>query len=520
MWRLRVLITAVAVSCRTGAPDPVPAAPAVATTEAAPAPKAPEVAPAKVAPLPIGERLDPVTWQRVWPAPGEERGAPERPTVLFFWSPSSPLSREELVSFDRWVGEVRLLERANVLAVAGIRAEGLGPDDVRDVAALLELRAVPVVVDPELATSRRLGVQFSPEIVALAPDGALLGRQVRSLDHGRLTSPEVAGPMDAREWLLAVAEKGTGPSLPRTFPWYPADAVVGHRVPDVSVARFGADGPAATVPLRSLLSGKRPAALFFFSSTCKHCQVDVPQIVALEREHPDAWDVVGITSIKSPQHRAATAKYLEQQDVSFPVLEDDGALNDLLRVTSTPTTLYVADNGTIGAASYYQHQDLAADWAKTATALAKTAPGTPFAEPRGWAFPLGLTGPDGSTLQLADLEGTPIALHFWATWCQPCKAELPALLARRAALEERGRLVLVSLDRDPHAIDRFRAQSGLTFDTWTSPRGGVADRLDLARSLPRTYVLDGHGRLQQVLRGTYEWSDDTKLARVLDQMRR
>lgn len=511
MCRVRVLICLTLSACHAESPPTPP----LATVSSSPA----EVTPApKSEPLKIGERLDPVDWQVVWPVAGASTAA-GLPTILLFWSPSSPLARDELVAFDRWVGDVRLMERANVLAVAGTRAEGLGPEDVRDVAALLEVRHLPVAIDPEFVTSTTLGVQFSPELVALGPGGELLGRQVRSLDHARLSSPDQPGPMDARQWLLAVAERGTGPSLPRTVPWYPADAVLGRRVPDVSVARFGAGGPGEPVALRSLLTGQRPAALFFFSSTCKHCQVDVPQIVALERDHPDAWDVVGVTSIKSPQHRAATARYLEQQGVSFTILEDDGALNELLRVTSTPTTLYVAANGTVGAASYHQHQDLAADWSKTAANLAATAPGSPLPAPTGWAFPLTLTSPDGEATELASWEGTPVALHFWATWCQPCKAELPALLARQEAIDARGRLVLVSLDRDRHAIDRFRAQSGLRFETWTAPRGGVAERMDLARSLPRTYVLDSHGGLQQVLRGTYEWGDDAKFSRVMDRLR-
>ena len=75
-----------------------------------------------------------------------------------------------------------------------------------------------------------------------------------------------------------------------------------------------------------------------------------------------------------------------------------------------------------------------------------------------------LTLIDGSKVALHDLRGQVVVLNFWATWCAPCVAELPTLLALDAQLGAQGlRVVAASLDRNYETIDRFWTQEILRF---------------------------------------------------------
>ncbi|MCC7382057.1 MAG: TlpA family protein disulfide reductase [Deltaproteobacteria bacterium] len=117
-----------------------------------------------------------------------------------------------------------------------------------------------------------------------------------------------------------------------------------------------------------------------------------------------------------------------------------------------------------------------------------------------------LERPDGSVLDLAELRGRPTLLHFWATWCPPCKEELPALLELSRALpaESRPQVLAVSLDADWAAIRAFfgaEVPGAIVRD-----RSSDAHRTLGVSELPDTFLVTSSGVISVRFRGARRWS--------------
>jgi thiol-disulfide isomerase/thioredoxin len=128
------------------------------------------------------------------------------------------------------------------------------------------------------------------------------------------------------------------------------------------------------------------------------------------------------------------------------------------------------------------------------------------AQLRGGIAPdLALSGADGAIRRLEELRGTPVLLHFWATWCPPCRQEMPALLqlARDLRREEGLELVAASVDSSWQSIDLF-------FDGKTPAQvyrvDGDAPRSFGVEELPDSYIVGRDGLLRARIEGARDWS--------------
>lgn len=142
-----------------------------------------------------------------------------------------------------------------------------------------------------------------------------------------------------------------------------------------------------------------------------------------------------------------------------------------------------------------------------ATAPAPAAPaGAPDHSHKGAAAPTAaFEMPEGGTLTLAAFAGKPFLLNLWATWCGPCKVEMPAL--DKVAGEGRLAVVTVSQDLDGANVVRpYFAKAGFkALKTYTDPSTNLSQALGNP-SLPTTILYDAHGREVWRVTGGMDWT--------------
>lgn len=126
-----------------------------------------------------------------------------------------------------------------------------------------------------------------------------------------------------------------------------------------------------------------------------------------------------------------------------------------------------------------------------------------------------LQDPEGHTQRLADYRGKPVILHFWATWCPPCREEMPSMQRAHEALKADGIAVIaVNVGEDLETIDQFLEDEPVDFALPMDTDSKVAPRYPM-RGLPATFVIDPQGRLAFSAMGSRAWDDP----RLLDQVR-
>ena len=126
--------------------------------------------------------------------------------------------------------------------------------------------------------------------------------------------------------------------------------------------------------------------------------------------------------------------------------------------------------------------------------------------------------PNGEPVSLAALRGRPVLLNVWATWCRPCRDEIPELQRIYERYGGRGlQLVGVSVDAvgDEAAIRHFARRYGMTYPVWRDPAEVVSTTF-LVVGVPATFLIDGAGVLRWKKTGPIA-RDDTTLAAAIER---
>ena len=123
---------------------------------------------------------------------------------------------------------------------------------------------------------------------------------------------------------------------------------------------------------------------------------------------------------------------------------------------------------------------------------------------------------DGGKLKLSDLRGKVVVVNFWATWCPPCRSEMPSLERMKGMMKgEPIEIVAVNAGEDEDQISEFRegVKPALTFRL-ALDRNADAMKAFSISALPTTYVIDRHGQVVYRALGRRKF-DDPAILRTL-----
>jgi len=98
----------------------------------------------------------------------------------------------------------------------------------------------------------------------------------------------------------------------------------------------------------------------------------------------------------------------------------------------------------------------------------------------------------GDQIRFEDYGEQVVLLNFWATWCGPCRLEMPAFQDRFKQYNDELQVVAVNFDEPKHEVQNFVDELGLTFDILLDP-GGEIQRLYQVRGYPTSYFIDADG---------------------------
>ncbi len=123
-----------------------------------------------------------------------------------------------------------------------------------------------------------------------------------------------------------------------------------------------------------------------------------------------------------------------------------------------------------------------------------------------------VTTPDGAQLRLRDYRGKVVFLNFWATWCIPCRREMPAMEKLYREFRDQGfSIIALDLNEPAAAVRAFVKELGLTFPVGIDP-GMVNFAVYGGRALPTSYLIGRDGMILGIIIGPREW--DSKDARA------
>jgi peroxiredoxin len=119
------------------------------------------------------------------------------------------------------------------------------------------------------------------------------------------------------------------------------------------------------------------------------------------------------------------------------------------------------------------------------------------------------------SISLEDYRGSVTLVNIWATWCVPCREEMPSMQRLYDSVGTRGfRIAAISIDEgSPEDVTAFARELDLSFDI-LHDRSGAVERLYQTTGVPESFLLDRRGVLVKRVIGAHDWSSPANIAAV------
>jgi thiol-disulfide isomerase/thioredoxin len=145
-------------------------------------------------------------------------------------------------------------------------------------------------------------------------------------------------------------------------------------------------------------------------------------------------------------------------------------------------------------------------------------PASPLVKWTGGKAPaLKLADADGRERALSEWRGKTVVVNFWATWCEPCREEMPSLERMKARLGGKFDVVAVNVGESPERVARFTREVPVTFPILYDRESATAKRWKV-RGYPTSYVVGPDGRIRYYFVGELDWSSE-EIVRVIEGVR-
>ncbi len=283
--------------------------------------------------------------------------------------------------------------------------------------------------------------------------------------------------------------------------------VIGSAAPEFDLNILNANGK--TLKL-SDLKGKA-VLLNFWATWCEPCKVEMPWFVDLQKEYgPQGLQIVGVSMDDEPEK--IVPEFAKKMGVNYPILVGTEKVADLYGgVEGLPTSFFIDRSGKVVAReaglisqsrivenikkSLGQGGD-AKPQPKKETA---TLPNLSTDDAVGVAVPdfeLKLLDAKGKTMKLSDLRGKAVVLDFWATYCVPCKIEMPWFVDLQKQYGPQGlQIVGVAIDgEEEKVVAEFSRKMDVNYPILMGTES-VAQSYGGVPNLPTTFFLDRSGKV-------------------------
>jgi thiol-disulfide isomerase/thioredoxin len=130
------------------------------------------------------------------------------------------------------------------------------------------------------------------------------------------------------------------------------------------------------------------------------------------------------------------------------------------------------------------------------------------------AVPVEVTLPDlnGRQVSLSDFKGKILFVNFWATWCPPCREEMPSMQKLHARLKDKDFLIVaIDLQESAEPVKKFLNEYELTFMTLLDSKGETGPLFGI-NSIPTTLIMDKNGMIIGVAMGPRDWASKKSIA--------